>query len=220
MTRGASGARMRTLRFSEEGGMNIGDRIGDYEIVQALGGGAGQVYKVKNTLSGRIEAMNVLGPSLARDPGLADRLLNEIKAQATLDHPNIGKLHTVVRTGDKLAIVMEFVDGTTLSQVLQGGPLPPSTAAAWGAELLDALGYAHAHGVIHGDIKPANIILTSGGQIKLMNFGMARVEANRDLTQVGDYMSPEQIKGGDPMRGRICTRSASLCARWSQGGPR
>ena len=185
--------------------MNIGERIGDYEIVEILGaGGMGQVYKVRNILSNRMEAMKVLLPNLEGDPGLADRFLNEIKVQATLDHPNIAKLHTAMRAGNQLVMVMEFVDGTSLSQVLQRGPLPPSTAAAYAAEVLDALGYAHAHGVIHGDIKPANIMLTSGGQIKLMDFGIARVQANRHLTQTGStvgslfYMSPEQIKGGDP----------------------
>ena len=185
--------------------MNIGERIGDYEIVQILGaGGMGQVYKVRNVLSDRIEAMKVLLPNLEGDPGLADRFLNEIKVQATLDHPNIAKLHTAMRTGNQLVMVMEFVDGTSLSQVLQSGPLPPSTAAAYAAEVLDALGYAHAHGVIHRDIKPANIMLTAAGHIKLMDFGIARVQADRRLTQTGStigslsYLSPEQIKGSEP----------------------
>jgi eukaryotic-like serine/threonine-protein kinase len=185
--------------------MNIGDHIGDYEIIEILGaGGMGQVYKVRNVLSDRIEAMKVLLPNLEGDPGLADRFLNEIKVQATLEHPNIAKLHTAMRIGNQLVMVMEFVDGTSLAQVLQRGPLPPSTAAAYAAEVLDALDYAHAHGVIHRDIKPANIMLTSSGQIKLMDFGIARVQADRHLTQTGStvgslsYMSPEQIKGGDP----------------------
>ncbi len=185
--------------------MNIGDRIGDYEIVQILGaGGMGQVYKVRNVLSDRIEAMKVLLPNLAGDPGLADRFLNEIKVQATLEHPNIAKLHTAMRIGNQVVMVMEFVDGTSLAQVLERGPLPPETAAAYASEVLDALGYAHARGVIHRDIKPANIMLTSGGQIKLMDFGIARVQADRHLTQTGNtvgslaYMSPEQIKGEDP----------------------
>ena len=185
--------------------MNIGDRIGDYEIVQILGaGGMGQVYKVRNVLSDRIEAMKVLLPNLEGDPGLADRFLNEIKVQATLDHPNIAKLHTAIRTGNQLVMVMEFVDGTSLSDVLQHGPLEPGTAAAYAAEVLDALGYTHARGVVHRDIKPSNIMLTSGGHIKLMDFGIARVQANRHLTQTGStvgslsYMSPEQIKGDEP----------------------
>ena len=185
--------------------MNIGERIGDYEIVQVLGaGGMGQVYKVRNVLSDRVEAMKVLLPNLEGDPGLADRFLNEIKVQATLDHPNIAKLHTAMKIGNQLVMVMEFVDGTSLSTILQRGPLPPSAAAGYAAQVLDALAYAHARGVIHRDIKPANLMLAADGHIKLMDFGIARVQADKRLTQTGStvgslfYMSPEQIKGGDP----------------------
>ena len=185
--------------------MNIGERIGDYEIVQVLGaGGMGQVYKVRNVLSDRIEAMKVLLPNLEGDPGLADRFLNEIKVQATLDHPNIAKLHTAMKINNQLVMVMEFVDGTPLSTILLRGPLPPSAAAAYSAQVLDALAYAHARGVIHRDIKPANLMLAADGHIKLMDFGIARVQADKRLTQTGStvgslfYMSPEQIKGSDP----------------------
>jgi eukaryotic-like serine/threonine-protein kinase len=185
--------------------MNIGERIGDYEIVQVLGaGGMGQVYKVRNVLSDRIEAMKVLLPNLEGDPGLADRFLNEIKVQATLEHPNIAKLHTAMKVNNQLVMVMEFVDGTPLSQILLRGPLPPSAAAGYSAQVLDALAYAHARGVIHRDIKPANIMLAADGHVKLMDFGIARVQADKRLTQTGStvgslfYMSPEQIKGSDP----------------------
>ncbi len=185
--------------------MNIGERIGDYEIVQVLGaGGMGQVYKVRNVLSDRVEAMKVLLPNLEGDPGLADRFLNEIKVQATLDHPNIAKLHTAMKVGNQLVMVMEFVDGTSLSTILLRGPLPPSAAAGYAAQVLDALAYAHARGVIHRDIKPANLMLAADGHIKLMDFGIARVQADKRLTQTGStvgslyYMSPEQIKGADP----------------------
>ena len=185
--------------------MNIGERMGDYEIVQVLGaGGMGQVYKVRNVLSDRIEAMKVLLPNLEGDSGLADRFLNEIKVQATLDHPNIAKLHTAMKINNQLVMVMEFVDGTSLSTILLRGPLPPSAAAGYAAQVLDALAYAHARGVIHRDIKPANLMLAADGHIKLMDFGIARVQADKRLTQTGStvgslfYMSPEQIKGSDP----------------------
>jgi len=185
--------------------MNIGERMGDYEIVQVLGaGGMGQVYKVRNVLSDRFEAMKVLLPNLEGDSGLADRFLNEIKVQATLDHPNIAKLHTAMKINNQLVMVMEFVDGTSLSTILLRGPLPPSAAAGYAAQVLDALAYAHARGVIHRDIKPANLMLAADGHIKLMDFGIARVQADKRLTQTGStvgslfYMSPEQIKGSDP----------------------
>ena len=165
--------------------------------------------KVRNVLSDRIEAMKVLLPNLEGDPGLADRFLREIKVQATLDHPNIAKLHTAMRAGNQFVMVMEFVDGTSLATLLERGPLAPSAVVAYASQVLDALAYAHTQGVIHRDIKPANIMLTAspnrqGDTIKLMDFGIARMKADRRLTQTGStvgslfYMSPEQIKGGDP----------------------
>src|ERR1043166_4405442 len=89
--------------------MNIGERIGDYEIVEILGaGGMGQVYKVRNVLSDRVEAMKVLLPNLEGDAGLVDRFLREIKVQATLDHPNIAKLHTALRAQNQLLMLLEL----------------------------------------------------------------------------------------------------------------
>ncbi len=94
----------------------------------------GQVYKVRNILSNRMEAMKVLLPNLEGDPGLGRPFPERNQGAATLDHPNIAKLHTAMRAGNQLVMVMEFVDGTSLSQVLQRGPLPPSAAAAYAAE--------------------------------------------------------------------------------------
>jgi serine/threonine protein kinase len=185
--------------------MNIGERAGDYEIVEILGaGGMGQVYKVRNLLSDRIEAMKVLLPNLEGNPELADRFLREIKVQAALDHPNIAKLHTAMRSGNQLVMVMEFVEGEPLSKMLERGPVPVRSAVSYASQVLAALAYAHARGVIHRDIKPANIMVMRSGAVKLMDFGIARMKADRRLTQTGStvgslfYMSPEQIKGGEP----------------------
>jgi hypothetical protein len=185
--------------------MNIGERIGDYEIVEVLGaGGMGQVYKVRNVLSERIEAMKVLLPNLEGDPDLAERFLREIKVQAALDHPNIAKLHTALRASNQLLMVMEFVEGTSVEKLLEHGALPVRDAAGFAGQVLDALAYAHSRGVVHRDIKPANIMRTPAGVVKLMDFGIARMKADRKLTQTGRtvgslyYMSPEQIKGAEP----------------------
>src|SRR5215471_9713361 len=185
--------------------MNIGERIGDYEIVEVLGaGGMGQVYKVRNVLSERIEAMKVLLPNLEGDADLAERFLREIKVQAALDHPNIAKLHTALRASNQLLMVMEFVEGTSVEKLLEHGALPVRDAAGFAVQVLDALAYAHSRGVVHRDIKPANIMRTPAGVVKLMDFGIARMKADRKLTQTGRtvgslyYMSPEQIKGAEP----------------------
>src|SRR5215470_17344060 len=130
--------------------MKIGERIGDYEIVEVLGnGGMGEVYKVRNVLSERMEAMKVLLPNLAGDPELAERFLREIKLQASLDHPNIAKLHTAFRDSNQLLMVMEFVEGQSIDKLLADGPLTTGDALDYASQVLDALAYAHGRGVTH-----------------------------------------------------------------------
>jgi len=182
--------------------MNIGERVGDYEVIAVLGvGGMGQVYKVRNILSERVEAMKILLPNLEGDSGIEDRFLREIKVQAAFDHPHIAKLNTAMRTANQLVMFMEFVDGTSLGQLLEQGGIPSSAAVFYTGQVLDALVYAHARGVVHRDIKPANIMVTPAGTVKLMDFGIARMKEDRRLTQAGgtmgslSYMSPEQING-------------------------
>ncbi len=98
----------------------IGSRAGDYEVLAVLGaGGMGQVYKVRNVISDRVEAMKVLLPNLEGDPDLADRFMREIKVQASLDHPNIAALHTALRIDNQLLMLMEYVEGTTLEDLLR-----------------------------------------------------------------------------------------------------
>ncbi len=181
----------------------IGDRVGDYEIIGVLGsGGMGQVYKVRNVISERVEAMKVLLPNLEHDPALADRFLREIKVLATLDHPNIAALHTAFRSGNQLVMVMEFIEGVSLDERLREGPIPIAEAIRYFCQALDALDYAHSRGVIHRDIKPANIMVTRDGLVKLMDFGIAKAAGDRQLTRTGTtmgslyYMSPEQVTGG------------------------
>jgi serine/threonine protein kinase len=189
--------------------LQIGSTIGDYQVVGILGaGGMGKVYKVRNVISDRVEAMKVLLPDLANAPELADRFLREIKVQASLEHPNIASLHTAVRVDNQLLMLMEFVDGVTVEQKLKDGPLPVPQAVDYITQVLSALDYAHAHGVIHRDIKPANMMLTPGGVVKLMDFGIAKASTDHKLTMTGTtmgslyYMSPEQIQGAASLDAR------------------
>jgi serine/threonine-protein kinase len=182
----------------------VGDKVGDYQIIGVLGaGGMGRVYKVKNLISDRIDAMKVLLPDLANEPDLADRFLREIKVLASLNHPNIAGLHTAFRLENQLLMIIEFVDGTTLEDKLTNGPFPLHDAIDYVSQVLSALGYAHSHGVIHRDIKPANMMLTPENVIKLMDFGIAKTKADRKLTMTGTtlgslyYMPPEQVQGAD-----------------------
>ncbi len=190
--------------------LNVGDTIGDYQIVGILGaGGMGKVYKVRNTISDRVEAMKVLLPDLANEPELGDRFTREIKLLASLNHPNIAALHTALRIQNQLLMVMEFVEGRTLEDRLKTeGRLPVGEAADAMIQVLAALGYAHERGVVHRDIKPANMMETPDGTVKLMDFGIAKAAADRRLTMTGTtlgslyYMSPEQVKGSANLDGR------------------
>src|SRR5438309_6209804 len=128
----------------------IGSTAGDYQVVAILGaGGMGQVYKVRNVISDRVEAMKVLLPDLVNQPDLADRCLREIKVQASLEHPNIAALHTAVRVDNQLLMLMEYVEGVTLDQRLKDGPLAAQEALDYVMQVLSALDYAHARGVVH-----------------------------------------------------------------------
>jgi serine/threonine protein kinase len=186
----------------------IGQRLGDYEILGILGaGGMGKVYKVRNTISDRVEAMKILLPDLAGQKDLADRFLREIKVLASLTHPNIAALRTALTLDNQLVMIMEFVDGVTLSSRLHQGAIPPALAVKYIDQVLDALSYAHKQNIIHRDIKPANMMLTPDGAVKLMDFGIARSASDRSLTMTGttlgslNYMPPEQVKG-DPADNR------------------
>jgi len=177
-------------------------RIGDYQVLNELGsGGMGRVYRVRNVVSDRIEAMKILLPDLAGRQDLAARFLREIKLMAALNHPNIAALRTAFTAENQLVMIMEYVEGTTLADRLEHGPIPASEALNYIGQVLSALSYAHRQHVIHRDIKPANIMLTPEGVVKLMDFGIARAGSERSLTVSGTtmgslgYMSPEQVKG-------------------------
>ena len=180
----------------------LGQHIGDYEILSILGaGGMGKVYKVRNVISDRIEAMKILLPDLHSNQSLADRFLREIRLLATLNHPNIAALRTALTHENQLVMIMEFVEGETLSNRIARAPISTFEAVNYADQVLSALSYAHKQNIIHRDIKPANMMLTPQGIVKLMDFGIARSSTDGTLTSTGttlgslNYMPPEQVRG-------------------------
>ncbi len=181
-----------------------GDNIGDYEVIGELGaGGIGQVYKVRHRISQRTEAMKVLLQDQLGTPEMQERFIREIRVLAAMNHPNIASLHTAFQDKNQLVMVMEFVEGMTLAARLRNGNLPIWTGVEYIGQVLQALIYAHARGVIHRDIKPGNIMLTTDPihKVKLLDFGLAANNRDASVTAPGTvmgslfYMSPEQVRG-------------------------
>jgi len=191
-----------------------GSRLGPYEVLSPLGaGGMGEVYRARDTRLGRDVAVKVLPARLASSPEARQRLEREAKTISQLSHPHICALYDVGRDGEAEYLVMELLEGETLSERLAKGGLPLEQTLRIGVEIADALDKAHRRGIVHRDLKPANVMLTRAG-VKLLDFGLAKAVATPDpassltalptqqgLTQEGtilgtfQYMAPEQLEG-------------------------
>ncbi len=179
------------------------DQIGNCRIVGEIGsGGMAVIYKAVQEPLGRTVAIKALKPSIALDSQFAQRFEREALFMASLQHENILHVHDFIKGDGTMYIVMEYVQGIDLYDLLQLTPrLPVEVAAIIMLQVARALDYAHFRGIIHRDIKPANIIVSHQGEVKLMDFGIARDHSLSDLTETGtgvgtpSYMSPEQILG-------------------------
>ena len=185
-----------------------GQRIGDYEVVAKLGaGGLGVVYEVEHMISQRREAMKILLPDQSGTPEMVERFRREVRTLATLSHVNIAQLHTAFYYDNQLAMIMELIHGETLRDRRLKMAITLPEALDTIAQVLHALTYAHRLGVVHRDIKPSNVMITEGGVVKLLDFGIALTEHATELTSAGyllgslNYMSPEQV-GGDKATSR------------------
>jgi serine/threonine-protein kinase len=176
--------------------------IGKYEVLRLLGSGAmGNVYEARDPVLERRVAVKVLAPELARQTDLRERFLREAQAAGRLRHRNIVQVYDVGESNGRQFLAMEFVAGSDLERVIQDVPL----SIEWKLDLLrqicEGLGHAHANGVVHRDVKPANIRVTPTGDVKIMDFGVAQLQSATGLTKRGlvlgsvHYISPEQVEG-------------------------
>src|SRR5246127_2614888 len=151
-----------------------GTRLGPYEIVAAIGaGGMGEVYKARDTRLERTVAVKVLPAHMTGNEELRQRFEREAKTISQLSHPHICALYDVGREGETEYLVMELLEGETLSERLAKGPLPLEQTLRYGVEIADALDKAHRQGIVHRDLKPGNVMLTKSG-VKLLDFGLAK----------------------------------------------
>ncbi len=192
-----------------------GTRLGPYEIVSPLGaGGMGEVYLARDTRLGREVAVKVLPEGLGGDPDRLKRFEKEARSTSALNHPNIVTIHEIGSVGDVSYIAMERVEGSTLRELLAGGPLPTKKILSVAAQVAEGLAKAHAAGIVHRDLKPENLMVTPDGFVKILDFGLAKLtgppetsgEASVAPTVSGGtepgmvmgtvaYMSPEQAVG-------------------------
>ncbi len=210
---------LRPIRRSSDnaqgGFIMVGETIVHYKLLEKLGaGGMGEIYKAEDTRLHRIVAVKVLSPAVAADTERKKRFLQEAQAASALNHPNIITVYDIVTEGETQCIVMEYVAGKTLRDVIPLGGIPVPQALGYAVQIAGALGVAHAAGIIHRDLKPSNIMITPSGLVKILDFGLAKflepmpdqsgeqatVEQNQ-LTREGSiigtvsYMSPEQAEG-------------------------
>src|SRR5262245_13994864 len=194
--------------------LDAGKTLGPYQILNPIGaGGMGEVYKAKDARLNRTVAIKVLPQDVASDPERKQRFEREAQTIAALNHPNICVVYDVGEAGGTHYMVMEYLEGETLAARIERSPMPREQALKCAIEIGDALDKAHSHGVVHRDVKPANIILTKAGA-KLLDFGLAKAGAAAvvsgvsqlptNLTMQGtivgtpQYMAPEQVEGMEP----------------------
>src|SRR5436190_514171 len=153
-----------------------GTRLGPYEILSALGaGGMGEVYRARDTKLDRDVAIKVLPQAFAADPERIARFQREAKTLASLNHPHIAAIYGIEESGGTHALVMELIEGEDLSQRLARGAVPIEEALPMAKQIAQALEAAHEQGIIHRDLKPANIKVTPGGNVKVLDFGLAKL---------------------------------------------
>ncbi len=201
-TSASEGAAVGWMEFSRE---DLEASFPQLEILELLGrGGMGIVYKARQKELGRLVALKLLPPDRVLDPQFADRFRREAQALASLAHSNIVAIYDFGQANGLFYLLMEFVDGVNLRQAMNAGRFTPDQALAIVPPVCEALQFAHEHGVVHRDIKPENLLLDKRGQVKIVDFGIAKMlgqDANVDVTEsqpagTPQYMAPEQRRPG------------------------
>ena len=223
--------------------------ISHYRLFDQLGeGGMGVVYRAEDLRLGREVAIKLLRTDTVVSAEWLARFEREARLASSLKHPHICMIHELGEHAGQPFIAMERLEGRTMKQIIEEGPIAPDRVINFARQIADALDAAHRRGIIHRDIKPANLFVTFGDHLKVLDFGLAKIALDdprtatglvatsstptlvtplsNDLTRTGDtvgtaaYMSPEQAHGSRSTRARTCSRSAAFSTRWRPGGGR
>lgn len=220
--RASSGSREAVTPWDNDSALaslEPGTRLGRYLVIHQIGGGGmGQVYRAQDTELNRTVALKVLPPHLCRHPEYLRRFRTEAQAQARMSSPYVITLYSFMEMAAGEVLVMEHVEGQTIAQMLRAqGPLPLQRAVRFFEQALRGIEHMHRHGVVHRDLKPSNIFITADEQVKIMDFGVARIIDQHDTAQNGTmvgtllYISPEQINGRETdFRSDVYTLGVSL----------
>ena len=195
----------------------LGTTIGHYRVLERLGeGGMGQVFLAEDLKLQRRAALKLISPTLTRDETRRQRFVQEARVAASIDHPHIAAIYDIGEVDGRTYIAMEYVEGSSLREVLKAGPLKLRQALDYAGQAADALGKVHGRGVVHRDLKPENLLIAKDGYLKIIDFGLAKLmdpvahSALADAATVADaqvrtaegvvmgtmgYMSPEQVRG-------------------------
>jgi serine/threonine protein kinase/Tfp pilus assembly protein PilF len=202
----------------------VGTTISHYEVLEKLGeGGMGVVYKAKDTTLGRFVAIKVLIGTSGEASDRRARFIQEARAASALNHPNIIIIHDIVSLGDAECIVMEFVRGRTLADMIEAGRVPVVDCLKYAMQMADALNAAHSAGIVHRDLKPANVMVTPEGLAKVLDFGLAKLSAEDNASPFDETVSGDQTRsiqiGGRPKtaEGAIIGTVAYMSPEQAQG---
>src|SRR6202167_2627957 len=207
--------------------LTAGTKLDGYEVLGLLGaGGMGEVYRARDSVLKREVAIKVLPPVVSRDPDRLRRFEQEAEAAAALNHPNILAVYQLGTFEGAPYLVSELLEGHTLREVLQRGPIPVRKAIDYGVQIARGLAAAHDKGIVHRDLKPDNLFVTKDGRVKILDFGLAKLMQSKEsvanvaptLTLPGvamgtiGYMAPEQVRGlATDQRSDIFAFGAILC---------